>query len=170
MRSSTCQPQANAWLPARAWLRWGAPAGLLLVALTVLSHPASPSVARAAPLGLPATALSPTVAVRSSCPFDPSLLTSAPASLPSDTTIYIVVGSTEQADELQAEVAQADQTRAAMGLPPLNVQEVVILPGDAGDELLAAQAQLQAAIAASGPAAACLIDQRTPIEPFSVTP
>ncbi len=142
----------------------------LFTALAAFAHPVSAATAGSAQLSRPAPSFSPVVALRSSCPFDPALLTSAPALLPSDTMIYIIVGSVDQADEVQAEVAQANQTRAGMGLPSLNVQEVVIPLGDPGDELLATQALIQAAIAEGGPTAACLIDQRTPPETVIPTP
>ncbi|MER3420556.1 MAG: hypothetical protein C4290_08565 [Chloroflexota bacterium] len=164
------QPLAMIWCGLRPSLRRGTAAIPLLFALAAFVHPVSAATAAAPPFDRPAALLSPVVALRSSCPFDPSLLTLAPAQLSADTTIYIIVGSTAQADEVQAEIAQANQTRASMGLPPLNVEELIVPPGDTGDELLAAQAQIQAAIAAAGPTAACLIDQRTPPETLNLTP
>lgn len=103
----------------------------------------------------------PVVLARSTCGFDPSLLTSNPALVPSTTKVYILVSSTEQAQQWQAIVTAADQARATMGLPPLDVTETVIEPGDTGDELLAFDAQVQEQIAQQGPASVCLIDERS---------
>jgi hypothetical protein len=104
---------------------------------------------------------SPVVLTRSSCGFDPSLLTSNPALVPATAKVYILVNSTEQAQQWQATITAADQARATMGLPPLDVTETVIEPGDAGDELLAFDAQVQEQIAQQGPTSVCVIDERS---------